>query len=86
MFLSDVVRVMWDNGNSNVYRHGAEKAYDLRVVDEPRKLAPGENIKVGVKVKRGKAEITLGDTMINEEVKRSKKPFINTPGIVSLRS
>ncbi|XP_077866663.1 uncharacterized protein LOC144355126 [Saccoglossus kowalevskii] len=45
--------VEWDNGQKNTYRHGAENARDLRVVDEHRGLKPGEGIKVGVRVVRG---------------------------------
>ena len=51
--LSEVVKVTWDIGTINVYRHGAESAYDLKVVDEPRELSTTESIKIGVKVRRG---------------------------------
>ncbi|XP_077982651.1 uncharacterized protein LOC144437563 [Glandiceps talaboti] len=45
--------VEWDQGNRNTYRHGAENARDLRVVDEPRSIAFGQGMKVGVRVVRG---------------------------------
>lgn len=49
-----VVSVEWDSGSTNSYRMGAEGAMDLKIVDEPRILKPGESIKVGCNVKRGR--------------------------------
>ncbi|XP_070574612.1 uncharacterized protein [Ptychodera flava] len=48
------VHVEWDHGDDNKYRWGAEGKRDLKTVDEPRILKPGEDIKVGVRVQRGK--------------------------------
>ncbi|XP_053403708.1 uncharacterized protein LOC123554779 isoform X2 [Mercenaria mercenaria] len=49
------VWVEWDtDAQQNVYHYGSG-GYDILVVDEPRKLKPGENIAVGCKVKPGKA-------------------------------
>ena len=46
--------VEWDNGRGNVYRYGAENAFDLRVVDEARVLRPDEQVKPGVLVTRSR--------------------------------
>ncbi|XP_077982613.1 uncharacterized protein LOC144437539 [Glandiceps talaboti] len=48
------VHVEWDHGDDNKYRWGAEDAHDVKIVDEQRVLKPGEDIKVGVRVQRGK--------------------------------
>ncbi|XP_077977091.1 uncharacterized protein LOC144432699 [Glandiceps talaboti] len=47
------LEVEWDNGNRNTYRHGAENARDLRVVDEPRRITQSLGMKVGARVVRG---------------------------------
>ncbi|XP_006811375.1 uncharacterized protein LOC102801576 [Saccoglossus kowalevskii] len=49
-----VLRVQWDHGDGNQYRYGAEGSRDVKVVDEPRIIQPGDDIKVGVRVQRGK--------------------------------
>ncbi|XP_076103028.1 uncharacterized protein LOC143072110 [Mytilus galloprovincialis] len=48
------VRVKWDCGNVGRYRHGAQNAHDLIVVDEPRILPDEVLIAEGVYVKKGK--------------------------------
>lgn len=47
------VRVKWDCGNVGRYRHGAQNAHDLTIVDEPRMLPDDVLIAEGVYVKRG---------------------------------
>ncbi|XP_052100801.1 uncharacterized protein LOC127734816 [Mytilus californianus] len=48
------VRVKWDCGNVGRYRHGAQNAHDLVVVDEPRILPDEVLIAEGVYVKKGR--------------------------------
>ncbi|XP_070574611.1 uncharacterized protein [Ptychodera flava] len=48
-----VLKVEWDTGRCNEYRHGAEGARDIRVVDEPRKYVRGQGVQVGMRVVRG---------------------------------
>ena len=47
------VRVKWDCGNVGKYRHGAQNAYDLDIVDEPRMLPDDVLIAEGVYVRKG---------------------------------
>ncbi|XP_013395702.1 uncharacterized protein LOC106162824 [Lingula anatina] len=48
------VGVSWDSTNIILkYRYGHGGCYDVLAVDEPRKLAPGDIIKIGVRVQRG---------------------------------
>ncbi|XP_013416938.1 uncharacterized protein LOC106178347 [Lingula anatina] len=48
------VGVSWDSSNIILkYRYGHGGCYDVLAVDEPRKLAPGDIIKIGVRVQRG---------------------------------
>ena len=52
-FFIDVIRVKWDSGDTNIYMQSDEaNNYDLRKVDEPRKLVD-EMIAVGCRVVRG---------------------------------
>ena len=43
----------WDCGNVGKYRHGAQNAYDLNIVDEPRLLPDDVLIAEGVYVRKG---------------------------------
>ncbi|XP_060608261.1 uncharacterized protein LOC132760322 [Ruditapes philippinarum] len=68
--------IEWDaDENQNVYMYGA-LGYDVLIVDEPRKLKPGEKIAVGCKVVPGKdwqntdGNVNLGVVI---KVKRNKK-------------
>ncbi|XP_076101480.1 uncharacterized protein LOC143071200 isoform X2 [Mytilus galloprovincialis] len=57
----DVIRVKWDSGDTNIYMQSDEaNNYDLRKVDEPRKLVD-EMIAVGCRVVRGH-DWKFGDT------------------------
>ncbi|XP_078367292.1 uncharacterized protein LOC144651237 isoform X1 [Oculina patagonica] len=47
------VDVHWDNGNKNSYRYGKESAFDVKVVDENRRVLLLEGAQVGCRVIRG---------------------------------
>lgn len=47
------VDVEWDNGNKNSYRYGKDSAFDVKVVDENRRVLLLEGVQVGCRVIRG---------------------------------
>ena len=50
IFEDNQVWVEWDaNAHQNLYSYGSH-GYDVLIVDEPRKLNPGEKIAVGCQV------------------------------------
>lgn len=47
------VEIQWDRGNKNSYRYGKDSAFDVKVVDENRRVLLLEGVQVGCRVIRG---------------------------------